>query len=123
MIINPPRYFDLAKLAVTLGVHVGAQFDPSSKPPALMFSELHTYDAGGNVLDFNTAQQQVINGVNDPVPPDPIQQRFEDAATLLNDSTVRDTQAHRDAFARLIGFKPLTIPLTQDAVITDLSPL
>lgn len=47
-------------------------------------------------------------------------QRATDAATLLNAATVRDTQEHRDAFARLIGVQPLTIPLTQDATALDI---
>ena len=50
-------------------------------------------------------------------------QRATDAATLLNAPAVRDTQAHRDAFARLIGVQPLTIPLTQDATAADIQPL
>jgi len=50
-------------------------------------------------------------------------QRAQDAATLLNAPAVRDTQTHRDAFARLIGVQPLTISLGQDAQPTDILPL
>lgn len=50
-------------------------------------------------------------------------QRATDVATLLNDAAVRDTQAHRDAFARIVGTKPLKIPLGQDATAADIAPL
>lgn len=56
-----------------------------------------------------------------PEPPNPVAaQRKEDAALSLNNAAIRATQAQRDAFARLIGCKPLTIPLTQDATAADI---
>lgn len=68
MQINPPRYFNLAKLSSTLGIALGGQYDPTSVPPTLMFTELHTYDVDGLPLELTPAQQTVISGTNDAPP-------------------------------------------------------
>lgn len=49
--------------------------------------------------------------------------RREAAAISLNNPVIRNTQEQRDAFALLIGVKPLTIPLDQDAVADDIQSL
>lgn len=76
----------------------------------------------GGVI-FNGATFAVVPVPAPPAPTAAVMQRIADAATLLNASAVRDSQAHRDAFARLIQCQALTIPLNQDATTADIRPL
>ena len=56
-----------------------------------------------------------------PLPADPtIAQRKADAAVALNNPSVLEDQEQRDAFARLIGVKPLTIPAGKAATADDI---
>lgn len=82
---------------------------------------LFTYDAQGQPADLPAGADAVLIA-HVPQPDPAMLQRVQDAATLLNSSAVRDSQLHRDAFARLIAVLPLTIPLDQDATPADIQP-
>lgn len=121
MIVSPAKAINLVQLhaeLATASINVpalGATSDPSGHA-----TDVHTYDAAGAIADLPAGAASVVQA--HVAQPDAwIQQRMNDAATLLNDASVRDTQTHRDAFARLISVRPLTIPLTQDAVSTDIA--
>lgn len=85
-------------------------------------TDVFQYDSNGMPADLPNGAAAVL-AAHVPEPDAPTLQRMTDAATLLNSSAVRDSQIHRDAFARLINCQPLTIPLAQDAVLTDIHPL
>jgi len=54
-----------------------------------------------------------------PVPPQ-LQQQIADAVVILNNAAVMVDAATRDAMARTIHVKPLAIPFSQKAVLTDI---
>lgn len=83
---------------------------------------VYTYDFAGHPADLPDGSAAVVDA-HVALPDAAILQRATDAATLLNSAAVRDTQLHRDAFARLIQVQPLTIPLEQDATLADIVPL
>jgi hypothetical protein len=85
-------------------------------------NEIYTYGDGGSIIDLPPEAEPVVAAHVAGLDP-AVAQQLEDAAVLLNDTVVRDSQAHRDAFARLIHVQPLSIPLDQDATAADIRPL
>jgi len=88
-------------------------------------THVYTYNQLGQPSDFLAADAVKAAAVlmTHIAPLEAKKQRAIDAATLLNSNSVRDSQIHRDAFARLIGVRVLAIPLNQDATPTDIHQL